>query len=92
MYLESVYSSTSAGLLFATMYVCTRKAHRSGAMQHGAGKREGVRMSLNFCFCDQVRCDMTLEGEKVLIVGDPKELGAWNSLAGVYIHIHIIYI
>jgi len=26
---------------------------------------------------------MTQEGEKVLIVGDPKELGAWNSLAGV---------
>ena len=30
---------------------------------------------------------MTQEGEKVLIVGDPKELGAWNSLAGVFMYV-----
>ena len=42
-----------------------------------------------FGFYLQVRCDMTQEGEKVLIVGDPKELGAWNSLAGVFIYVQL---
>lgn len=31
----------------------------------------------------EVRCDHTVEGEKVMIVGDRYELGKWNPLAGV---------